>query len=432
VQTLHADERILTLEAYCAASLSNNTDILSAETNLNVSKELSWVAFTNYFPKITAYGGLVSLNIFQGQLYENVEMFASDIKNTFDLSKHLGGSIGGINISQVVFAGGRIVNTNRLAKKGAEASLYQLAMKKNDIYLQAQQKYFNCLLISKALKTLDMYKETLEFIYKQANEGLTLGVVSKTDALKVAIKKEEVEIKQIELLQQQNLAKKDLMLFANISGDTQTIQTVDSFDTLGKIFEPQADESTFESRLYRRPEYNLLKISADVAHLNELIAIGSYAPEVEGGISFYRTDFFPDSKFFDKSTAYYQDAAGYLLIKLPISSLWEGYYKMREMQALTKDAIAQRDSKQQYLLLDIENKYIAYNTAWRSVRLAELNVEYSDANLSQVKDGYDAGIDSLGDYLQALALDYESKAKLDKAKADYWQAKSAFSFALGE
>jgi outer membrane protein TolC len=329
----------------------------------------------------------------------------------------------------VIFAGGRIVNTNRLAKKGAEASLYQLAMQKNNVYLRAQQKYFNYLLINEALKTLDTYNETLEFISEQANEGLASGVVSKTDALKVAIKKEELGIEQAELLQQQKLSEKDLLLFANIRG---SIQVTDSFDTLGEITEPHADESNFALSVYKRPEFNLLKISADAAHLNELIAIGSYAPEVEGGISFYRTDFYPDSKFFDRSTAYYQDAAGYLLIKLPISNLWEGYYKMRQMQTLTKDAIAQRDSKQAYLVLDIENKYIAYNTAWRSVRLAQLNVEYAEANLSQLKDGYTAGIDSLGDYLQALALDYESKTKLDKAKANYWQAKAAFNFALGD
>ncbi|MDR2842056.1 MAG: hypothetical protein LBV52_02520, partial [Spirochaetaceae bacterium] len=111
VQNVQTQDRTLTLEAYCAASLANNTDVLSAQANLTASKELGWLAFTNYFPKITAYGGLVSLNFFQGQLYEDIEMFGTDIKNTFDLSKHLGGTIAGLNISQVIFAGGRIVNT---------------------------------------------------------------------------------------------------------------------------------------------------------------------------------------------------------------------------------------------------------------------------------------------------------------------------------
>ncbi|MDR0382701.1 MAG: TolC family protein, partial [Spirochaetaceae bacterium] len=65
-------------------------------------------------------------------------------------------------------------------------------------------------------------------------------------------------------------------------------------------------------------------------------------------------------------------------------------------------------------------------------KLAEIGLEYAEQNTSEYSDRYHAGLSVLGDYLEALALEHESRAKLNQAKADYFAARNAFMSALGE
>ncbi|GHU42442.1 membrane protein [Spirochaetia bacterium] len=426
--SLSAQGKVISIDEYCTMALEGNSGVKSARYAQTAANAQSWQAFTNFFPKVSGTGGVLALNLFGGKASIDLDrILGTNITMNFD--DKLSGTMLGLTVSQVIFAGGRIFSTNILAQKGKEASAYQLVMKQNEAGLTARQKYFQYVLLKQGIEVLNVYSETLDALYNQASQALERGAISRTDTLRVEVKREEINIQKAEMEDLFVLSGKDLKLFAGLNENAE-LNVVEDFDVLGAITEPSLDYADISFRLSLRPEYKLLNIQAEAAKLNEIIALGEYAPSIEAGITMFRSDFY--NGYWTPSKAFYQDAAGFIVFNLPISKWWEGYHKYDQMRALTQDAVQKREDGNKYLLLDMENKFIAYKKAWRNVHLAELGVKLAQANLSAYKDGYRAGINSMSDYLEALGLVYENTTKLNQSKSDYWLARTAFEQSSGQ
>jgi outer membrane protein TolC len=432
------ETRKVSLDEYKNLAVANSLDVHLAQYDLDTGKQVKNEAFTHYFPTITGFAGLLKPNVFgnaQATLDANIEIpftyippFRDHVSETINFDDDLSASAFGVTITQPIFAGGRIFNSNRLAKKGVEASAFKLQMKKNEVYAQAEQKYYQYVLLHQLIKTFDVYTETLTALYNQVSQAVGRGVASRSDFLRVQLKQEELAIQRFQAAQLLIVAEKDLKLFAGIS-DGRTIVANDDF---GAITEPAGDSASLPAHLSSRPEFQLLTIQHDAARLQKLISAGTYLPSVEIGASIFRTDYKLGGHFVKNATGYYYDTMGFILFNVPVSDWWPGYYKIKESDIAEKSSAEQLGTQSKYLLLDMENKLIRYETAFKQVRLAEIGLEYAQTNCSEYADKYRAGISVLADYLQALGLQYENETKLNQAKADYLQARTAFLIATGK
>ena len=436
------EARHISLDEYRNLALANNLDVHIAEYELETSKRVREGAFTHYFPTVNAVAALAKPNIFGGGAsagftsdFNNQKLYNFDVPNkvihideSIDFSDPLGVWLGTVTFTQTLFAGGRIFNSNRLAKKGVEASAYKLEIKRGEIFAQAESKYYQYALLGELIKTLDAYKETLDNLYKKVSQALEQGVVSRSDYLRVSLKREEIAIQRDEMVQMRAVARDDLKLFAGIK-DAADLRVDTAFDG---ITEPAFNAADLEARLPLRPEFKLLTLQRDAAKLEEAIAFGAYLPSIELGVSFLRSDFSFSGSLFSNTKGYYQDFVGFLLFNIPLSAWWEGYYKIGEKSVARKSAEEQLAVNANYLALDMRNKMTAWQTAYKRVKLAEIGLQYAATNREEYEQKYDAGLSALSDYLQALALEHENTTKLDQARAQYSIARTAFYTAAGE
>ncbi|MDR2521904.1 MAG: TolC family protein [Spirochaetaceae bacterium] len=433
--------RRVSLDEYRALALANNLDVHIAESELEKSKLVRSGAFTRYFPAVSATAALAKPNIFGGGAqagissdFNNQSLYTFDVPNkvihideTIDFSDPLGVWLGTVTFTQTLFAGGRIVNSNRLAQKAVDASAYKLHIRRGEIFAQAESKYYQYALLGELITTLDGYKQTLDNLYAKVAQALEQGVVSRSDYLRVSLKREEIAIQRDEMAQMRVVAGDDFKLFAGIKdGSAVSVDGV-----FGDIAEPPDDAGDAAARLPLRPEFQLLVIQRDAAKLEEAIAFGGYLPSIELGVSFLRTDFSFNSALFANTSGYYQDFVGFLLFNIPLSAWWEGVYKTREKGAARRSAEEQLAVNADYLMLDLRNKLTAWQTAYKRVKLAEIGVQYAKTNREEFEQKYSAGLSSLSDYLMALALEHENSAKLDQARANYHIAATAFQTASG-
>jgi outer membrane protein TolC len=442
--TLNAEEmeRRISLEEYRNLALVNNLEVHNAQFELEMSKEVRAEAFTHYFPKVSAMGGLVKPNIFGAGAAAGIKsdidfqaLFDVDVTNktahldeTINFNDPIGAWLGTITFSQTLFAGGRIINSNKLAQKGVEASAYKLQIKRSEIYAGAESKYYQFLLLDELIETLNIYKKTLDNLYEKVSEALSRGVISRTDYLRVSLKREEVTIQQEEMQQLRIIALQDFKLFAGIKDNEKFIVSA-GFE---EIVEPKYNTDDFPAQLAGRPEFNLLTIQRDAAKLEEAITRGSYLPSIELGVSFIRSDFYLNGKVFTNTKGFYQDFAGFLLFNIPMTEWWSGYHKIKEKNLARKSADEQLAVNSHYLLLDMQNKMTTWQTAYKHVKLAEIGVEYAQHNREEYEQKYQAGISTLSDYLMALGLEHENATKLDQAKTQYFIARTAFYTATGK
>ncbi|MDR0408865.1 MAG: TolC family protein [Spirochaetaceae bacterium] len=432
--------RRISVHEYRLLALANNLSVRGAQFDLEKSKHLHSFAFTKFFPQVKALGGFLKpgllgngelsmqADIDMTRIFRNPENANLALDGTIDFTDSVRGMFGAVTITQPVFAGGRIVNSYRLAGKGVAASSFQLQMTRNNVYAEAESKYYQLVLLSELIETLELYLGTLDALRNQVSEALSRGAASRSDFLRVKLKHEEVSIQQEQAKAMFLIAERDFKLFAGLSADS-VLELGDGFDG---IVEPDFDPVSFPSRLAERPEYQLLTIQRDAARLQEAVTIGSYMPSMEIGAAVTGLEFWMNGKTLKDLHASYYDVSGFIMLNIPVSDWWGGYHKIKEASYSSQNAAAQLETDTNYLLLDMQNKYVSYQTAFRQIKLAETGLEYAEQNRSEYSDRYRAGLSVLGDYIEALAFEHESRTKLNQAKASYFSAQNAFMSALGE
>ena len=105
-----------TLDECRQLALQNNIAMRTAANNVEAARQERKEAFTKYFPNVSASGTAFNSNTGLLQMDMGPDMQMSLVKN---------GIMGGITATQPLFAGGQIVNANKLAKVGEEVSRFQ-------------------------------------------------------------------------------------------------------------------------------------------------------------------------------------------------------------------------------------------------------------------------------------------------------------------
>ncbi|MFA7073654.1 MAG: TolC family protein [Endomicrobiaceae bacterium] len=403
----------VSLEQYQETVLRNNSELCKAKAEAEYARQESKAAFTKYFPKISASAAIANTDILPG--------FNEPVSILPVTSQSNGGSVVMLSATQPLFTGGRIINGNKLANSASKAADYKLQIKRNEIYSEAEKKYRRFQLLEGKMNTLISYEKMLDALYSQVSQAFEMGISSKSDFLRVKLKKEELSVQKQQLGKIIEIAAKDLKLYAEIDENTD-IKIDKKFPS---IEEPVYSRSDFQSYLKLRPEYKLLEIGVKVSKLQRNIEAGSYLPTIAVGASLFRTDYFSNN-YFDKSAMHYQDSMAFAMVSMPLSDWWQGSHTIKGLNAKYNAAKEEFDSKSKYLLLDMENKLTYLETAYKQVRVAEIGFELAKTNRLEYEDGYKNGTEKLSDYLESMALEQEKQNKLDEAKADYFEAKTAF------
>ena len=146
-------QQVLTLQQIKEQALAHNISIRTAEGAVREAREQKKEAFTNYFPQVSATGMGFKTNTNMLKTSINTASvlppslasvlppaLLSAIPPELSFSMVDRGLMAGVAAVQPVFAGGRIINGNRLAQKGVEASEIQKQMSVNNVEVTRLQK----------------------------------------------------------------------------------------------------------------------------------------------------------------------------------------------------------------------------------------------------------------------------------------------------
>ena len=103
------------------------------------------------------------------------------------------GIYGSVSAIQPVFMGGQIINGNKLAKVGIEASELQMEVSVDQVELTTEQYYWKVVSLKEKLQTLTAVRAMLEQLEKDVANSVRVGAVNRNDLLQVQLRKGEVE-----------------------------------------------------------------------------------------------------------------------------------------------------------------------------------------------------------------------------------------------
>lgn len=403
-------QRMFTLDECLEEALNNNARLKNAENNLLAAKHSSREAFTKYFPVLSASGGgfMSDKGLIQMELQPGTEM--SMLKN---------GIVGGVSAAMPLFAGGQIVNGNRLAEIGVEVGRLQRNQSINEVLLTTEQYFWQVVMLKEKLKTLDALEVQLKRMHDDVQTSVEAGITTRNDLLQVQLRENEIESGRIQV---ENLLNVSYSLLAQYIGHSK-----DSIDVAFTMVDslPDNPEELYrspESSLFLTNEYHLLRQNVQIARLQHKLAIGKNLPTVSiGGGYVY-------DNFMDYDQSFW---VGFATISVPLSGWWGGTHDIKKQKLQVRNAENQFSDQSEQLLIRMQHTWNDLNDAFRQVKIAKLSIEQSSENLRLNTDYYASGTCSISDLLDAQTLYRQSRDKYVEAYAQYEVKKREYLQATG-
>jgi outer membrane protein TolC len=387
-----ASTRNLTLDECRTYAINNNIKLQNAKTSIEAAQETSKEAFTNYFPQIS--GSAFGYNANKGLLQMDMgpDMSMSLLKN---------GILAGVTLTQPVFAGGQIVNGNKLAKVGVKVSELQREQTEKEVLLNVEKYYWQVVTLKEKKNTLAIIDEMLVSLCHDAEVAVNAGIRTRNDLLQVQLKRNDVASSMLNLDNGLALSKMVLAQYIGMAGQDLDVVITDSINAVPDFpFDLMVDH---QQALLNTPEYRLLEQNVKSNELQEKLAVGKNLPTVGVGVGYMYDN------LMDKDHPF---GVAFVSVSVPISGWWGGSHSIKNRKAQTFIAQQTRDDASDLLQINMQHLWDDVKDSYQQILIAHNSIEQSTENLRLNRDHYNAGMITMSDLLEAQSLYQQSRDNL--------------------
>ena len=428
-----ATAQTFTLEQLKAAALQNNIATRSARLDIEASQQQRKEAFTKYFPNVSGTGlwfnankGMAQTSINPSEIIPSslVPALAQTLPaeallalaNPIDVSMMKNGTIGSLMAVQPVFAGGRIIYGNKLAKVGEEASRLQLQLSENEVEKTTEQYYWQIVSLQEKMKTIEAVTALLNDIAKDVDVAVRAGVAMQNDLLQVQLRQNDVESQKLTLNNALSIVRLLLAQYCGLSSA--------EFDVSHQTDDAQPlPASQEEGAVSTLPEYNLLQKQVEAANLQKKMTIGESLPSVSVGAGYnYHNLLERDHSF----------GMVFATVSVPISDWWGGSHAIKRRKIEQQKAEEQLADNSKLLEIRMQKAKNDVEEAYQQLAIAQRSIEQAEENLRLNRNYYQAGTSKMSDLLEAQLLYQKACDKRTDAYANYQNRLLEYRHATGQ
>jgi len=420
----------LTLEDCCRMAVENSTRMKNSILDRDIAAEVDKQAFASYFPQISAMGMTfrsdeplmqtdLDLSAIGGILTGmGMDPVAMGIPSSYPIELIDEGTLGAISVMQPLFAGGQIVNGNKLSRLGLEVATIQMDMTNDEVISTASEYFWQLLALQEKLSSLESVDSMLQETMNVVRSSADAGVILDTDVRKVELQANNVKSSRIKL--ENGISTLRLVFAQFIGAETPDfeIQCDDFYEIPNPIDLYIAEDEALNSR----NESVLLEKGVEAANLQKKMEIGKNLPTVAvGGAGYYM----------DMMDSENTNLIGMATVSVPISSWLGGSHSIRASKLKEMQAINDKEENLTLLKVDIQSKWNAVNEAFDQIEIARGSMEISRKELDHSKLQYEAGVMVLRDYLEAQMQYRQDNSNMIDAYVSYRNACRAYLMATG-
>ena len=432
-----AAQQSYTLQQLKDCAIRNNVAVRSAQYSIEAAKQQRKEAFTKYFPNISASGMHFRANRAMAEKSYNItidpmdylhvneemlpvleQMFSPEsfapISQTMTFSMLKKGTMGGVTAVQPVFAGGRIVNSNRLARVGVDASNLQLQLSKNEVEKKTEEYYWQLITLDEKMNTIHAVEELLGDIHKDVKVAVNAGIALPNDLLQVELRQSDIDSQKLKL---QNGISIVRMLLAQYCGlDNSNISVVKEELATAAPVEALGD-------LNNLAEYQLLQKQVDAAKLQKRLAVGQNMPTVSVGAGYAYHNLLENDRTFGMVFA---------TVSVPITDWWGGSHAIKRKKIEQRKAEEQLVDNSELLAIRMQKAWNDVEEAYKQLLIAQHSIKQAEENLRIHRDYYRVGTSRMADLLEAQLLYQQACDKQTDAFAEYQNKQLEYRQAIGQ
>ena len=444
-------QRTYTLQQLKDSALHNNIAIRNAKHSIDAAQQQRKEAFTKYFPNVSGTGlwfnadkGMAKMDINPSEFIP-AELGASlaqmlppevlaALGNPVSMSMVKNGTVAGITAVQPVFAGGQIINGNKLAKVGEDVSRLQLQLSENEVEKQTEQYYWQLVSLQEKMKTIEAVQTLLTDIHKDVDVAVQAGVAMRNDLLQVQLRQNEVESQKLKLQNGISILKQLLGQYCGLCPTSSPLSVKKGSDYAFEVQMPDMNQENFllpsfakdgqgEGLLQHLPEYQLLNKQVEATTLQRKMEIGKTLPSLGVGAGYNYHNLLDNNHTFGMVFA---------TVSVPISDWWGGSHAIKRRKIEQQKAEEQLVDNSELLKIRMQNAWNNVEESRQQLQIAQRSIEQAEENLRLNRDYYRAGTSKMSDLLEAQLLYQQSLDRRTDAFADYQNKLLEYRQATGQ
>ena len=412
-----------TLEQLKDSALQNNIAIRNAKHAIDAAQQQRKEAFTKYFPTVSGTGfwfnankgmAKTELNLSQ-QISPELGMTLAQslpaealaaLGNPISISMMKNGTIAGVTAVQPIFAGGQIINGNKLAKVGEDVSRLQLQLSENDVEKQTEQYYWQLVSLQEKMKTIEAVEALLADIHKDVDVAVRAGVAMRNDLLQVQLRQNDVESQKVKLNNGIGIVRLLLAQYCGLNNEQFSVASTEITDgSLQQVIKQDRDQA-----LQGTAEYQLLNKQVEATQLQRKMEVGKNLPTVGVGAGYNYHNLMENDHTFGMVFA---------TVSVPISDWWGGSHAVKRKKIAQQQAEEQLADNSQLLKIRMQNAWNIVEESRQQLQIAQRSIEQAEENLRLNRDYYRAGTSKMSDLLESQLLYQQSLDRRTDAFADY-------------
>lgn len=325
---------------------------------------------------------------------------------TFDMENVFAAGIG---FTQPIFMGGKILALYKMAK--AAENLASITVDNNDIniMIQTDEAYWRVVSLQKKVDLAKEYNSLLQTTYNNVKAMKDEGVATNSDLLNVQVKLNESEMTLTKAENGLNLAK---MLLNQICGMDLSQDYV-----LGDEVSLSDDDinlnANIKQEINNRPEALMLEENINIKRAEVDVARSRFMPNIAASGNYILSN--PNLfNGFDKSfSGMFTVGVG---ITVPVFHFGDRVHTLRAAKHQLRIAEITKEETMEKLELQANMKQNSRNEASKQSAMAENNMLHAEENLRTAQIGFEEGVISTSDLMQAQTAWVSAKSEVIDAK----------------
>ncbi|MGM9735695.1 MAG: TolC family protein [Candidatus Cryptobacteroides sp.] len=432
----------LSLEQCKAMSVENDADIRNAALDVSSARALKQEALSEYFPNIAVNGfGYYAFNPILKIGLKDVLGNSDGAQNIIDAIEAAAPMYGigttasfldygynaSVSLTQPIYAGGRIVNGNRLAALNLQASLLKQSSASRDKSVEVEEKYWKVVSLEEKMISLQQAILTVDTLGRDVRNACLAGIALDTDTLKVNIERNRLLSTMTQLRSGIRLAKMDLFnaigqeytyLSAAATDSAPWIDDIVLTDRPAALLPPENYHVDEREAAIGSEESRLLSMNVESSRLQKKMALGEALPQVGVGVGYGYGRMVGDHGRWN--------GAVYAVVKIPLTDYWKASCKMTRMENDARKAENTRDYLNSQLVLQMYKLWEDLTCAYEKIAIAEDEVRLCEITEARMFDRYRSGQATVTDVLTAQTELRLAQDGLTDARIGYATALSAY------
>lgn len=297
-----------------------------------------------------------------------------------------------LGITQPVFAGGRIVNGNRLAGLGIEAARVQESLQEKNTALEVEKKYWQLVSLQEKSVTLDQALQMLDTLSGDLSSLRAAGIVTDSEVQQLRLRQGELRKERLRLKGGLRLAKMDLFNSIGLDYSYTLIDDIRVVSLPERLDPPQTYFIPEEQQAAATGEAQLLELQLKAKELEKKMILGEALPSLGIGASAGYGHYIGDGSF---------NGIVFAMLKLPLSDWGKTSRKLQRQDTEILKVANEKKYLDAQLVLRSRQRWLELELAWEQMLLSEENLAYAEDELSRCQGSFEAGLVTLSELMQA-------------------------------